>query len=140
MLIILLPHASTGFQPYELMFGCKAPTPCDDWLGLAHYRSDSFKSKTVWLNQQLSAMMHANKQALKLISKSTQCIKHLTGGKELVIPVGNHMFFCVIIQRVVIRSRIGTSPMFMSWSVTMMNLTFIISDFWIQTRRFILKW
>ena len=62
------PHASTGFQPYKLMFGL-----------------------TVWLNQQLSAMMHANKQALKLISKSTQCNKCLTGGKELVIPVRNHV-------------------------------------------------
>ena len=88
------PHASTGFQPYKLMFGHKAPMPCDDWLGLAHYRSDSFKSKTVWLNQQLSAMMHANKQALKLISKSTQCNKHHTGGKELVIPFGNHVLLC----------------------------------------------
>ena len=85
------PHMSTGFQPYELMFGRKAQMPCDDWLGLAHYKSDSFKSKTVWLNQQLSAMMHANKQALKLISKSTQCNKCLTGGKELVIPIENHV-------------------------------------------------
>ena len=73
------------------MFGCKAPMPCNGWLGLAHYELDSFKSKTVWLTQQLSAMMHANKQALKLISKSTQCNKCLTGGKELVIPVGNHV-------------------------------------------------
>ena len=85
------PHTSTGFQPYELMFRHKAPMPCDDWLGLAHYKSDSFKSKTVWLNQQLSAMMHANKQVLKLINKSTQCNKCLTGGKELVIPIGNHI-------------------------------------------------
>ena len=53
------PHASTGFQSYELMFGHKAPTPCDDWLGLVQYKSDSFKSKTVWLKQQLNAMMHA---------------------------------------------------------------------------------
>ena len=36
-------------------------------------------------------MMHANKHALKLVSKSTQCKKCLTGGKELVIPVGNHI-------------------------------------------------
>ena len=27
------PHSTTGFQPYELMFGHKAPMPCDDWLG-----------------------------------------------------------------------------------------------------------
>ena len=42
-----------GFQPYELMFGRKAPTPCDDWLGLAQYKSNCFKSMTVWLNQSL---------------------------------------------------------------------------------------
>ena len=82
------PHASTDFQPYKLIFRCKAAMPCDDWLGLAHYKSDHFKSKTIWLNQQLSAMIHANKQALKLINKSTQCNKCLTGGKELVIPIG----------------------------------------------------
>ena len=40
-------HTSTGFQPYKLMFRHKAPTPCDDWLRLAHYKSDSFKSKTI---------------------------------------------------------------------------------------------
>ena len=85
------PHASTGFQPYKLMCGCKAPTPCNNWLGLGDYKSDSFKSKTVWLNQQLNAMMHANKQALKLMNKSTQCNKCQTGGKDLIIPVGNHV-------------------------------------------------
>ena len=88
------PHASTGFQPYELMFGHKAPMPCDGWLGLAHYKSDSFKSKTVWLNQQLSAMMHANKQALKFINKSTEHNKCRTAGKELVIPIGHHVLLC----------------------------------------------
>ena len=36
-------------------------------------------------------MMHANKQALKFINKSTQCNKHHTAGKELVIPIGNHI-------------------------------------------------
>ena len=85
------PHASTGFQPYELMFGHKAPTPCNGWLGLAHYKTNSFKSKTVWLNQQLSAMMHANKQALKYINKSNKCNQSQTAGKELVIPIGNHI-------------------------------------------------
>ena len=32
------PHASTGIQPYELMFGHKAPMPCDNWLGLENYK------------------------------------------------------------------------------------------------------
>ena len=30
-----MPHSITGYQPYELMFGQKAPTVCDAWLGLA---------------------------------------------------------------------------------------------------------
>ena len=57
-------HSSTGFQPYELMFGCKAPMPCDKWLRLDNYNPESFKSKTVWLNQQLNAMLHANKAGI----------------------------------------------------------------------------
>ena len=83
------PHASTGLQPYELMFGRKAPMPCDNWLGLDNYKPDSFKSKTIWLNQQLNAMLHANKQALKSIKQSVQHNKNRTGGKPLDIPIGN---------------------------------------------------
>ena len=49
------------FQPYELMFGYKAPMPCDDWLGLGHYEADGLKSKTAWLGQQLNALVSANK-------------------------------------------------------------------------------
>ena len=30
-------HSVTGYQPYELLFGHKAPTVCDAWLGLAKY-------------------------------------------------------------------------------------------------------
>ena len=89
-----MPHASTGFQPYELMFGCKAPMPCEDWLGLNNYKSESFKSKTVWQNQKLDAMLHANTQALKLIKKSTQYNKDCTGNKELMIPIENHVLLC----------------------------------------------
>ena len=34
-------HDTTGYQPYELMFGYKAPTICYAWLGLANY-NDNF--------------------------------------------------------------------------------------------------
>ena len=85
------PHVSTGFQPYELMFRCKAPMPCNNWLGLDNYKPDNFKSKTIWLNQQLNAILHANKQALKLINKSMQYNKDHTGGRDLTIPSGNHV-------------------------------------------------
>ena len=73
------------------MFGCKVPMPCNDWLGLDNYKPDSFKFKTAWLNQQLNAMLYADKQALKSIHKSTQCNKDHTGSKDLLIPVGNHV-------------------------------------------------
>ena len=88
------PHASTGFQPYELMFGHKAPMPCDNWLGLGHYQTDSFKSKIVWLQHQLNAMMHASKHAFKLINKSTQCNKSKSSNKDYHIPIGNHVLLC----------------------------------------------
>ena len=67
---------------------------CDNWLGLDNYKPESFKSKTVWMNQQLYAMLHADKQALKLIKKSTQCNKDHTSIKELTIPIGNHVLLC----------------------------------------------
>ena len=60
-------------------------------LGLENYQPDSFKSKTVWLNHQLNAMLYVNKKALKLIQHSTRCNKNWTGGKSLHIPVGNHV-------------------------------------------------
>ena len=88
------PHTSTGIEPYELTFGHKVPMPCDNWLGLENYKPDSFKSKTVWLNQQLNAMLHTNKQALKLIKQSSKHNKDQTGGRSLHIPIGNHVLLC----------------------------------------------
>ena len=40
-------HDTTGYQPYELMFGCKAPTICNAWLGLANYNDNFSQSKCV---------------------------------------------------------------------------------------------
>ena len=122
------PHASTGFQPYELMFGCKAPMPCNNWLGLDNYKLDSFKSKTIWLNQQLNAMLHANKQALKLINKSMQHNKDHTGRKDLTIPIGT-MYFYVITWKEGTRYRTGIKLTFMLWLVTMKNLMSIIFNY-----------
>ena len=76
------PHSTTGLQPYELMFGCKAPMLCDNWLGLGHYELGGFKFKTAWLGQQLDALVTANKHVLKLINKTTKCSKACAGRKE----------------------------------------------------------
>ena len=45
------PHSTMGFQPYQLMFGRKAPAPCDNWLGLGKYDDQKSVSKTQWVNQ-----------------------------------------------------------------------------------------
>ena len=39
------PHSTTGFQPYQLMFGRKAPAPCDAWLGLGVYNDERSTNK-----------------------------------------------------------------------------------------------
>ena len=85
------PHSTTGLQPYELMFGHRAPMLCDNWLGLGHYEPGGFKFKTAWLGQQLDTLVTANKHALKLINKTIKHSKAHAGGKELLIPVGNHV-------------------------------------------------
>ena len=78
------PHSTTGYQPYDLMFGCKAPTPCDNWLGLGNYKTAEFKTKTGWLIEQLNALLHVNKQALKGIQKTTQRNRDRNSGKDLL--------------------------------------------------------
>ena len=133
------PHSSTGFQPYELMFGCKAPMPCANWLRLGNYKPESFKSKTIWLNQQLNAMLHANKQAVKLIEKSTKHNKDCTGGKELTIQL-EIMCYCVIIWKATTKYRISTNQTCMSWLVTTRSLMFTIFSFWIRITKVLLKW
>ena len=88
------PHSTTGLQPYELMFGHRAPMLCDNWLGLGHYKPGGFKFKTAWLGQQLDALVTANKHALKLINKTIKHSKARASRKELLIPVGNHALLC----------------------------------------------
>ena len=48
------PHSTTGFQPYQLMFGCQAPAPCDGWLGLRNYDDEKSSSKVQWVDSQFS--------------------------------------------------------------------------------------
>ena len=91
ILVLTTPHSTTGYQTYELMFGHKAPMPCDNWLGLSNYKTAKFKTKTGWLNEQLNALLYANKQALKGIQKSAKRNQDQNSGKDMIIPVGNHV-------------------------------------------------
>ena len=83
------PHASTGYQPYQLMFGRRAPAPCDNWLGLRAYNDDKSITRIDWVDQQLEQLLHANKRAQKNIKATNAKNRRAAGGKDLVIPVGN---------------------------------------------------
>ena len=84
-----MPHSVTGYQPYELMFGQKAPAICDAWLGLAQYNDQASANKCAWLNEQHELLMSANRWALKYIKQSAKKSQIRTGGKSLQIPIGN---------------------------------------------------
>ena len=83
------PHSTTGYQPYELMFGREALVPCDNWLGLQQYNDDKFISKVVWVDKQFERIVMANKRALKSIEARAKVNEKMTGGKDLHIPTGN---------------------------------------------------
>ena len=71
------------------MYGCKAQTPCDNWLCLNNYDSDESVSKSSWLQEHQKLIKAANQHALKNIKKSAKQSALRTGGIELSIPEGN---------------------------------------------------
>ena len=83
------PHSTTGYQPYELMFGRKAPAPCDNWLGLRQYNDDKSISKVVWVDKQFEKIVQANKRALKSIQARAKVNERSSGDKDFDIPIGN---------------------------------------------------
>ena len=85
------PHTTTGFQPYEVMFGCKAPMPCDAWLRLDQYQEGQPVGKAAWLGLQLDTLVSVNKHMIKSIQKTTLRNKLHAGWDELHIPIGNHV-------------------------------------------------
>ena len=79
------PHSTTGFQPYQLMFGHQAPAPCDGWLGLRNYDDKKSSSKVQWVDSQVDQLT-ANRRAMKNIEARN---KRIHGGKDIDILVGN---------------------------------------------------
>ena len=79
--LLTMPHDTTGYQLYELMCGCKAPTICDAWHGLANYNDNFLQSKCAWVNQQHELILAANRQALKRIKTSAEKSVSQAGGK-----------------------------------------------------------
>ena len=77
------PHSTTGYQPYELMFGCKASTICNAWLRLADYDDKFLQSKWEWVNQQHELILAENRWALKRIKQSVEKSVSWARGKDL---------------------------------------------------------
>ena len=87
------PHSTTGYQPYQLMFGWKAPALCDNWLGLGNYDDQRSISKTQWVDQQAEKLLAANKRAMRNIKADTAKNKWSMGIKDIDIPPGNLVLF-----------------------------------------------
>ena len=84
-----MPHSTTGYQPYQLMDGCKAQTPCNNWLGLSQYDCSKSISKDLWVQQQYELVRAANQQALRSIQQSMQKSAGKLDQKLLEIHEGN---------------------------------------------------
>ena len=84
-----MPHDTTGYQPYELMFGRKASTMCNSWLGLANYNDNFLQNQCTWVNQQHELILAANRWALKRMKISAEKSVSQAGAKALSIPIGN---------------------------------------------------
>ena len=89
-----MPHSTTGYQPYELMFGHKSPNICDAGLGLANYNDNCLQSKCAWVNQQHDLILALNRQVLKRIKHTAEKSVSQAGGKPLDIPLGNLLLVC----------------------------------------------
>ena len=75
------PHVSTGYQPYQLMFGPRAPAPCNNWLGVCAYDDDMSVTRIDWVDQQLEQLVNVNKCAQKTLKPPTLKITKLWGVK-----------------------------------------------------------
>ena len=96
------PNSTTGMQSYQLMFVCKAQTPCDNWLGLNNYDSNKSVSKSSWVQGHHKLIQAANQHTLENIQKSVQQSVH---GEKNCPSQRVIWSYCGIIPKVIIKSK-----------------------------------
>ena len=106
------PHLTTGYQPYELMFGRKAPAPCDNWLGLRQYNDDKSISKVVWVDKQFEKLFRPINELLKVFKQGQKSTKGSQGIKISTFPSGILSYF-VTIQKAGTRFKMTTSQIYL---------------------------
>ena len=102
------PHAYTGYQPYQLMFGRCALAPCNNWLGLCAYNDDKSITHIDWVNQQLEQLLHANKHAQKNIKATNVKNYKVVGSKDFYLYPWEIWSFFVINQRDATKFRLSS--------------------------------
>ena len=79
----------TGYQTYELMFGCKFSTVFDAWLGLAKHNDQNSQSMSAWVNAQHELILSVHRWTLKNIKQTAKkTVPHVIGN-TLDIPRDN---------------------------------------------------
>ena len=53
----VMPHSTSGYQSYELMFGNKTPTICDVWLRMANYMTIFHKASVHGLTNSMNSSL-----------------------------------------------------------------------------------
>ena len=71
------------------MFGHKALTVCDTWLGLIKYNDQYLHSNIAWVNEQHELILAANRWALKNIKQTARKTALCVGGSTIDIPKDN---------------------------------------------------
>ena len=102
-------------------------TICDAWLRLVNYNDNFSQSKFAWFNQQHKLILATNSQALKRMKTSAEKSASWAEGKALKIPL-IIWCYCVIIQKVKIRSQIITKVNCLSWNQSSRTQMFISSN------------
>ncbi|KAK7088655.1 hypothetical protein V1264_022554 [Littorina saxatilis] len=62
------PHASTGFSPFELLFGQKPKLPVDFLLGIS--QNEKFQSQTDWVHTHQERLATAHDIAMKALKQA----------------------------------------------------------------------